>query len=85
MIERLYNYAESVQVRVSIPNELNGIRAGVAMIPRGQSEGKLSITLGDDATPGTHKFTVTATSKLGGHEIPNTQEIVLTVEPPAPK
>jgi hypothetical protein len=72
-----------VQVRVSIPNELNDIRAAIVTIPREKSEGKLAVTLGDAATPGAHRLTVNAIARLGGQELPNTQEIVLTVEPAA--
>ena len=82
-LERLYGFAEPVQVRLSIPHELSGIRAAIITIPRGKSEAKLAITLTEEATPGTHHLTVNAIARLGGQELPITQEIVLTVEPPA--
>jgi hypothetical protein len=82
-LERLYGYNESVQVRLSIPSELNDIRAGVVTIPRGKSEGKLAVTLGEAATLGAHRLTVTAIARLGGQELSTTQETVLTVEPAA--
>ena len=85
-IERLYDYTEPVQVRLSIPNELNDIRAAVVTIPRGKNDAKLAVTLGEEATPGAHKLAVIAVARLGGQELPITQEIVLTVEPAeAPK
>ncbi len=82
-LERLYDYAEPVQVRLSIPNELNDIRAAVVTIPRGKNDAKLAITLGEGATLGAHKLAVIAVARLGGQELPITQEIVLTVEPAA--
>jgi hypothetical protein len=82
-IERLYGYNDSVQVRATIPNELNDIRSGMVNIPRGKSDGKLVITLGEGATPGAHRLTVNAVARLGGQELPATQEILLTVEPAA--
>ncbi len=67
-------------MRLSIPSELNDICAAIVNIPRGSSEGKLAITLGDAATPGAHRLAVNAIARLGGQELPSTQEILLTVE-----
>ncbi|HTU26562.1 MAG TPA: PPC domain-containing protein, partial [Pirellulales bacterium] len=83
-LERLYDYNDPVQVRVSIPGELEGVRAAVINIPRGQSEGKLAITLAENATLGVHKLTLNAIARLGGQELPNTREFQLTVAPAAP-
>jgi hypothetical protein len=80
-LERLYDYADPVQVRVIVPNELNDIRSAILTIPRGKSDGKLAVTLGEGATLGAHRLTVNAIARLGGQELPTTQEIVLTVEP----
>jgi hypothetical protein len=82
-LERLYDYNDPVQVRINIPDELNDIRAAIVTIPRGKSEGKLAVTLGEAATPGAHRLTVNAIARLGGQELPTTQEILLTVEPAA--
>ncbi len=83
-IERLYNYADPVQVRIVIPGGVEGITAATATIPRGKSDAKLAVTLGPAATLGVHKLTVNAIARLSGLELPATQEIELKVEPAAP-
>jgi hypothetical protein len=80
-LERLYGYNETVQVRLKAPDGVEGIQAGVLTIQRGKSDGTFPVTLTPTATLGLHKLVVTAIARIGGQELPVTQEIELNVQP----
>ena len=83
-INRLYGYADPVQLKVNLPGELKGIKISAGQIEKDQTEGKLAIELAADATVGTHKIPLQAIAKLSGQDLPVTQEITLTIEKAEP-
>ncbi len=80
-IVRLYGYADAVQVKAKLPGGAKDLKIAEATIAAGQSQGKLLIEAGKEATPGKHTINVQAVSKFNGQELSVAQDIDVTVEP----
>ncbi len=80
MINRLYGYADAVQVKVKVPAEAKGLKVAELAIAAGQNEGKLIVEAAADAAPGTFALAVQAVSKFNGQDLSVGQDVSMTVE-----
>ena len=87
-ITRLFGYADSVDLTITLPSGVKGISAAKVTIAKDQKEAKLILEAAADATPGEHKVTVQAALKLNGTDLKVEQPVALklaAVEKPKAK
>ena len=78
-INRLYNYADPVELTLELPKAVSGLSAAKITIPKDQSEGRLVIEAAGDATPGDHKLNLQAALKFNNQDLKVDQAITLKV------
>jgi hypothetical protein len=79
-VSRLYDYADPVQLKTTVPGNAKGLKVADAAIAKDQSAGKLMVEAAPDAAPGTYTLSVQATAKFNGQDLPVTQSVAVTVE-----
>lgn len=80
ILERLYGFAEAVQVAVQVPAGVTGLSAPTVTIPKGQSHALMEIEAASGATPGEHRITFNATAKFNDLDAKAAGEVLVTVE-----
>ncbi|HTN77855.1 MAG TPA: PPC domain-containing protein [Pirellulaceae bacterium] len=78
-IERLFGFADTVEVVLESPG-VNGLTVPKADIPKDQTQGKLMLTAGKDATPGEHKVTIRAKARFNNVQVETTQPLIVNIE-----
>lgn len=79
-VERRYEFADQVDLALEPPAGIAGVTATAGMLPNGQSDGKLELTI-DKATPvGTHKATLRAKAKFNNVNVDAAQVVEIVVE-----
>jgi hypothetical protein len=78
-INRLYSYADAVQIKAKLPAEAKGLKIADLSIAAGQSEAKLVVQAAADAAPGTYSINIQAVSKYNGQDLPVAQDVAITV------
>lgn len=78
-IERLYTFGEPVEVTFDPPAGVPGLPQAKAMIPAGQTVGKLEYTAQANAPAGDHTFSVKARGKFGNVNFETIGQIVIKV------
>lgn len=78
-IQRLYGFADPVQVQCLGTSNISGLNAPVA-IPAGKSDGRLVIEVPASASPGTYTATVQASSPYKGQALTVKQDLTLVIE-----
>jgi hypothetical protein len=80
-INRLYGFADAVEISFEPPPGAAGLTANKVSIPNGQAEGKLEIAAAANATPGDHTVVVRAKGRFNNVEVQTTTNVVVKVEP----
>lgn len=79
-INRLYNFADAVEISFEPPQGVQGLSANKVSIPKEQAEGKLEIVAAANATPGDHNVVVRAKGRFNNVEVQATTNVVVKVE-----
>lgn len=79
-IERLYGYAEGVEVTCELPNGLGGINVKKADLKKEEAQGKVELTLGNDAKVGEHVLTIRARARFNNVQCDTEQTVTLKVD-----
>jgi hypothetical protein len=79
-INRLYNFADAVEISFEPPAGVQGLTANKVSIPNGQAEGKLEIVAAANATPGDHNVVVRAKGKFNNVDVTTVTNVVVKVE-----
>jgi hypothetical protein len=83
-VARLYGFADAVQIKIKLPAGVKDLKVAEVAIPAGQTQGKLVIEAGKEATPGKHAINVQAVSKFNGQELSVAEDVSVTVEAAEP-
>ena len=78
-IERLYGFAEQVEVTLVPPKGVAGLTVNKVTLPKDQTQGKFEIAANDKVAPGDHTVTLKATAKFNNVNVETTQTVVLKV------
>ena len=79
-IERLYGFAEAVQVQAVLPGGVQGITIAPLPLPAGQADVKLIVQAAANATTGTHAITIKAIAPFNGQQLAVEQPVNVTIE-----
>jgi hypothetical protein len=79
-INRLYAFADAVEISFEPPAGVQGLTANKVSIPNGQAEGKLEIVAAANATPGDHNVVVRAKGKFNNVDVTTVTNVVVKVE-----
>ncbi len=79
-IARLYGFADAVPVTIKPAGDAKAIKIADISLPADQTEGKLAIEIGAETPPGTYNFTLQATPKFNGQDLPVSQTLAVVVE-----
>lgn len=79
-IQRLYGFAEQVELSCELPNGVTGLTVPNFALPKEQVEGKLALTVDGQATPGDHTLTIRAKAKFNDVEVQTVQAVAVKVE-----
>ena len=79
-INRLYAFADAVEISFEPPPGVQGLTAAKVSIPNGQAEGKLEIVAAANATPGDHNVVVRAKGKFNNVDVQAVTNVVVKVE-----
>jgi hypothetical protein len=79
-MSRLYNYAEQVDLEVIVPGGLADLKASAPAIAKGKTDGKLTVIAGQNASLGTHTFTLRAKPKYNNQTLQTDRTFRVKVE-----
>ena len=79
-IGRLYGYADPVQLSVSLPRGVAGLKAAPLAVPGDGAEAKLVIEAATNSTPGVHELTIQAVTRFNNQNLTTTQAVRVTVQ-----
>lgn len=79
-LERLYGFAEQIELRFEPPQGVPGISAQQVNVPNGQAEGKLEINAAANAPPGQHVCVVSARGRYNNVQVESKTNVTITVE-----
>ena len=79
-LQRLYNFADAVPVRVQLPGGVSGLNIQQISIPQGQDQANLVIEAADSASPGEHRLSLQFVPRFNGQDLTVNQDVTLTVE-----
>ena len=79
-LERLYGFAEQIELRLEPPPGVQGLAAQQVNVPNGQAEGKLEVTAAANATPGAHACVVKARGRFNNVQVESSTTVTITVE-----
>ncbi|HUY88920.1 MAG TPA: PPC domain-containing protein [Pirellulales bacterium] len=79
-INRLYGYADPVQLSVTFPKGVAGLKAAAVTIPKDGTEAKLVLEATASATPGEHELTIQAVSRFNNQNLTTTELVRLAVQ-----
>jgi len=79
-VKRLLGYEDPIELTAGLPKNVKGVSIGKASLGKGQSDGKLEVKANEQATPGTHQVTISATVKYNGQNLKVEQNVPLQVE-----
>ena len=80
-IERLFNYADPVEVGLKVPIHIVGIEAESVTIPKGETTSSLLVRLAADLDPGDYPLKLEATLQLNEQEIQVEEPLTIRVQP----
>ena len=80
-IERLFNYADPVEIGLKIPIHVVGIEAESVTIPKGETTSALLVRLAADLDPGDYPLKLEATLQLNEQEIQVAEPLTIRVQP----
>ncbi len=79
-LQRLYGFAENVELSVQLPPGVQGIQIANVAVPGAQAEGKLELVAAANATPGDHMLTVTAKGRFNNVEVTTKVPVAVKIE-----
>ena len=79
-IQRLYDYAESVEIRLVLPKDLEGVKAEVVTIAKDKDRAVLVIEAAPETSTGRHELTVQARLKLNGQDLQVNRKVTVQIE-----
>jgi hypothetical protein len=79
-LERLYGFAEQVELRFEPPQGVQGLAAQQVNVNKDQGEGKLEVTAAANAPPGAHVCTVKARGRFNNVQVESSTTVTITVE-----
>lgn len=80
-LERLFGFADAVELTFEPPQGVAGLKAEKVAVPNGQGEGKFAISTEKNTPAGEHKVTVRAKAKFNNVNVESTETIVVKVDP----
>ena len=80
-IERMFNYADPVEIGLEVPIHIVGIEAESATIPKGEKTSSLLVRLAADLDPGDYPLKLKATFQLNEQEIQVEEPLTIRVLP----
>ena len=80
-IERLFNYADPVEIGLDVPIHIVGIEAESVTIPKGEKTSSLLVRLAADLDPGDYPLKLKATFQLNDQEIQVEEPLTIRVLP----
>ena len=80
-IERLFNYADPVEIDLKVPIHIVGIEAESVTIPKGETTSSLLVRLAADLDPGEYPLKLEATLQLNEQEIQVEEPLTIRVQP----
>ena len=80
-IERLFNYADPVEIGLEVPIHIVGIEAESVTIPKGEKTSSLLVRLAADLGPGDYPLKLKATLQLNDQEIQVEEPLTIRVQP----
>jgi hypothetical protein len=80
-IERLFNYADPVEIGLKVPIHVVGIEAEAVTIPKGETTSALLVRLAADLDPGDYPLKIEATLQLNDQEIRVEEPLTIRVQP----
>ncbi|MGV3607149.1 MAG: hypothetical protein ACO1RA_12165 [Planctomycetaceae bacterium] len=84
-LQRLYGFAENVELSVQLPPGVQGIQVANFSVPGNQGEGKMEIVAAANATPGDHMATLTAKGRFNNVEVTTKMPLAIKIEAAPPK
>jgi hypothetical protein len=78
-VERLYGFADSVDLTLEPPSGLNGLSATKITLKKDEQQGKLEIAAADNVPPGQHACTLRARGKFNNVQVETTTNITITI------
>ena len=79
-VERLYGFAEAVELEVAVPGTAKGVTAAKLSVAKEAAEGMLEITTAADAAVGDHAVTLNAKAKFNNVDITATATVKVSVQ-----
>ena len=80
-IDRLFDYAEPVEIGLKVPTHIVGIQAESVTIPKSETTAALLIRLSSDLDPGDYPLMLEATLQLNEQEIQVEEPLTIRVHP----
>lgn len=78
-VERKYGFEDQIELSLEPPRGVGGVSAKKITIPKGQNQGKLEIALSDNATAGSHQFTLRGRVRYNNVQLDETQTVALSI------
>ena len=78
-LERLFGFADKVDMSIVVPKSVKGLKAAKLSLDKDTAEGKLKLTVQEDATVGDHTIKVRAKAKFNKIDVQAEQSVVLKV------
>ncbi|HND52864.1 MAG TPA: hypothetical protein PLV92_10725, partial [Pirellulaceae bacterium] len=79
-LERLFGFADAVEVTFEPPQGVAGLAAPKISIANGQAAGKLELTVDKNATVGEHSVTIRAKAKFNNVNVESVEKVVVKVD-----
>ena len=79
-INRLYGFADAVELTLVVPKSASGLSAAKVTLPKDQSQATLVVEAGRATTPGEHKVTLQASLKFNNQDLKADQPVTVKVE-----
>ena len=79
-LERLYGFAEDVEILLEVPQGIKGLPAQKTNLPKDQTEAKLEVAAAADAQSGEHACTVRCRGKFNNVQVETTVPVTIKIE-----
>ena len=79
-LERLYGFDDQVELTLDPPSGVQGLSAEKLTLKKDETQGKLAITIADNAPPGQHACTLRARGRFNNVQVETTANVAITIE-----
>jgi hypothetical protein len=80
-VQRLYGFADKVELRLGLPRGIAGLEAGTASLGPDADSGTLSLAVGQSVAPGKYTVVVQARGKFNDVDVQANEPFTLHIEP----